>query len=267
MIFSDFTQSILAVMTISIVTALGGIRIATGHPRWYTQKRLWLMMAISSGILLGVIFFEFIPVAFAYSNAPVLMLLGIIFILLVETYIAPYLNFFDGPKCDHDHAKQHDHKGDLAFEHQHHVISHQAACSAVGCLVVCAFFDGFQMRAAFMVDAQTGWVTSMALLFHILPDGVLAASLVIAGGLSRKKALIVAFLTGGCVFTGFLIATLLGGIPVFNQAVIPFAAGILIYVTLTHLLPAGIRHPKGFPLILGGALTFYVLHMLLGHIH
>ena len=255
------TLSLLVVFIVAILTTSGGLWIASRKPSWYNSTRLSMFVAIGAGLLLGVAFMEFLPLFSqgGHPDAPILLVAGILTMVVIERYVTPRLNFLDGPDCGHEHAKDHDHKSNSEHEHAHHLISHQAACSAIGCLIVCAFFDGFEIRSAFMVNAATGWVTSFGLFFHILPDGVLAASIALAGGLSKKQAKLVATLTGAFLIAGALSATLLSHWISF-AALLPFATGVLIYVIFIHLFPVGLKHPNGVLWLLVGALFFAGAH-------
>lgn len=248
----------ISTILVAGISMLGGLWIATKKPSWYTQERLWMIVAIATGLLLGIAFFEFIPHSFETNphSTPYYMAFAVIFMIIVETKIAPKLNFFEGKSCSHDHAKDHDHKKNPNQEHQHHLISHHAACSALGCLIVCAFFDGFQIRSAFLVDIKTGWITSLSLLFHLLPDGVLAASIAIAGGMNSSRAKITSVITGGTFIIGSVVASFLGPYLGQSNLILSFAAGLLIYVVFIHLLPVGMKHKNGLYFVLLGLLIF-----------
>ena len=261
--------ALFSVFGVAVVTTGGGFWIAAKRPSWYSDHALHGLVAIGTGLLLSVGLLEFLPVAFSQNpqEAPILIIAGLLFILFVENYLSPHLNFLEGHDCHHDHAKDHDHKEKPAQEHTHHLISHQAACSAVGCLVICGFFDGFEMLTAFSISTQTGWTTCLGLLFHVLPDGVLAASIALAGGMSKARARLVSSLTGGMLLLGALLASsLLGLWPESRPMILAFSTGVLLYVVLMHLLPVGMKHRKGFFLITFGGLLFLAIH-LLSHSH
>ena len=101
----------------------------------------------------------------------------------------------------------------------------------------------------------------MALLSHILPDGVIAASIALSGGLSTGQAKKISWLTGGCLLLGATVATFFGSIPALSEAVMPVAAGILIYVSLIHLLPLGLKNKHGFLWLLAGLALFLASHL------
>lgn len=258
-------QTILPIVLIAFTTTAGGFWIASRKPAWYSQEKLRWFVAVGTGLLLAVALIEFLFTAFQLTprQTPFLIIAGILFILFVETYLAPHLNFFEGHDCHHDHAKSHDEKEKLSQEHTHHLISHEAACSALGCLIICAFFDGFEIRTAFSVGSTAGWTTAMGLLFHVLPDGVLAAGIALAGGMTVRRTRLVSALTGGLLILGALTASVI--LEVWPQArgwILPFSTGVLLYVVLMHLLPVGMKHRRGFFWILTGALFFSALHFL-----
>jgi len=260
-------QLLIAVTVIAGLTTLGGLWIASQKPKWYSRKKITSLVALGTGMLLALSFSEFLPEALAPSNrfGPELVFLGILFIIAMETFVAPRLNFFEGTTCSHDHAHGHDHKDDPNQEHLHHLISHNAACSAVGCLMVCAFFDGIQMNAAFKIGSATGWLTSMGLLFHILPDGVLAAGIAIAGGMTHLLARRVSLITGGALLLGSLLTLAIEQLIAFNAFVLPISAGVLTYVGLIHLLPVGLSQKNGYFWLLLGAAVVYGAMLLLPH--
>ena len=261
-------EALSAIFLVSLVTTLGGLWIASRNPKWYSNDRLCALIALGTGLLLGVAFIEFLPFAFkSHDDGSILVISGLMFTLLVEKYVAPRLDFLEGHSCDHDHSKKHEAKNDKEHSPPHHFISHQAACSAVGCLIVCAFFDGLQMLAAFQFDDHTGWIVSVGLLFHVLPDGVLAAGIALAGGMSKRNATLVSWVTGVAILSGAIFSYLIGTWTSGLSVILPFASGVLIYVTLIHLLPTGSRHRYGYLLTLTGIGLFVGLHFLMGHTH
>lgn len=262
-------QIYACISLVAALTSAGGLAIASRKPIWYNEKRMWWLIAIGTGLLFAILFLEFLPHALhqAGHQAPLLMMAGVFFILFMETYIAPKLTFWEGEHCDHDHSRDHDHKHHPENEHQHHVISHQAACSVIGCLIICSFFDGFSIKSAFAIDAQTGWLTSIGLFIHVLPDGVIAASISLAGGMRKSKAMGASFLTGASLIAGALIASFIDNVIGLSELLIPFASGILLYVSLIHLLPTGMKHHKGLWWVLAGSLPFAMLHLFALHPH
>ena len=154
----NYPQILSVILLLAFITSWGGLFIAS-RGQGFLGKWQVRLIGIGMGILLGVSFLEFLPHAIEHSPtlSPFLIIAGLILIVFVESFIAPKLNFLEGSDCNHDHAKGHDHKSNTHLEHQHHLISHQAACSAVGCLITCAFFDGLEITTAFYLERKQGF--------------------------------------------------------------------------------------------------------------
>ena len=248
---------ITTVLILAAISSLGGFFIASSSGRLF-EKWKYKLIGLGTGVLFGVTFLEFLPHAMESHPdiSPLLIISGLILIVFVETVIAPKLNFLENDHCKHDHAKEHDHKQNPHHEHQHHLVSHQAACSAVGCLIVCSFFDGLEIATAFRLSSKTGLLTGFGLLLHILPDGILAASLALAGGASPVRAKLIVLINGTVLVSGALVSIFL--FSVSFHYIIPLATGILIYVCLVHLLPVAVRKRNGYWWLLFGLLFFMI---------
>lgn len=264
-------QLLAALVLIVLSTTIGGLWIARHRSSDFVTHKLPLLIAIGTGMLIMLNFVEFLPHAYATGNSWVsgFVLLGILSVIATEKYISPLLDFLEPAGCQHDH---HTHSSDFhhkipAAKHAHHLISHQAACSSIGCLLVCAFFDGVQIKSAFSLDAQTGWLVSLGLLFHILPDGALSAGMALAGGFSYRFAKISAYVTGGVVLAGALVSFIIESLVGYETVVLPFASGVLMYVSFVHLMPIATRSRHGFFFMLGGALFIFVMSFFHSHDH
>ncbi len=262
-------QLLCASLLIISITVFGGLAIAKGRPRWYSQEKISLLVAVGTGTLLVINFFEFLPVVFKGDKlqSSLLILTGILLVIFVETYVAPQFKFLEGRHCDHDHGKDHDHKAHLNQEHMHHLISHSAACSAVGCLLVCAFFDGIEIVTAFQFSQQIGWLASFGLLFHILPDGVLAASIALAGGMTNNSAKNVSLITGGALLLGLATSFVCQQFVSFQIIVLPVATGVLTYVSLIHLLPISMKIRSNLFWLAGSSVATFILLHVFDHPH
>jgi zinc transporter ZupT len=245
-----------SLVAITSLTIYGGFWISRHRSEEFTVHTLPWLISIGTGMLLAINFIELLPHSMEKSRpwTPIMIFVGIVSMILMEKYIAPKLTFLDR-KIHHEHHEDGHHKNE---EHIHHLISHQEACSSVGCLIVCAFFDGIEIASAFHVNLSSGWIVSSGLLFHVLPDGAIAAGMAAAGGLSIKVAKWSSLLIGGALFLGAITSIAVGSAIGFNSVVLPITFGVLTYVCLVHLLPMSLRHPLGLiSLILSAALIFF----------
>ncbi|MEB3329611.1 MAG: ZIP family metal transporter [Candidatus Sericytochromatia bacterium] len=267
-------------------TMAGGMWIASRPRRWLTHERLSAMMALGAGLLLAVLFFELLPASLHQGDegrALSWLFGGILAVMVFERYLAPHLDLLgdeDEATCAHGHGapghEPHGHghvhgyaqEGVAHGEVAHaHLLSHGAACSALGCLMVCTFFDGVAMAAGFTLNFSIGLLVMVGLLAHILPEGMLAAAVVLAAGRSKRLAHRAAIATGAAFLLGLGLPLALGGATGTLGFALPLAAGVLLYVVLGQLVPVALRTPTGVPLVLAGAMLFGVVERLLPHAH
>lgn len=246
-------------------TMAGGLWIASRPRKWLTIERLTGMMALGGGLLLAVLFFEMLPAALAHGGESAMagVFAGVMAVLGFERYLAPRLTFLDAPHA-HDHG--HDHH-DHHHDHAPAVLGHGAACSTLGCLLVCTFFDGVAMAAGFGLSPEVGMLIAIGLIAHMLPEGILAAAVVLAAGNSAKRARQAAFATGLAFLLGMGLQTAIGSALGALALALPFASGVLLYVVLGQILPLALRQAAGVPLVVAGALIFGIVERLLPHSH
>ena len=263
-------------------TMAGGMWLASRPRRWLTHERLSAMMALGGGLLLAVLFFELLPASLEHggNNALSWAFGGILSVLAFERYLAPHLGFLS-PEGAHDHGHEpghpHDHGPDHAHGHGHDhahdtgplapLLSHGAACSALGCLLVCTFFDGVAMAAGFALEFQVGLLVMIGLLAHIIPEGMLAATVVLAAGNHARHARRAAIATGVAFMLGMALPLALGGASGSLGIALPLASGVLLYVVLVQIVPIALGTSRGVPLVVAGALIFGLVERLLPHGH
>src|SRR2546423_795414 len=80
----------------------------------------------------------------------------------------------------------------------------------------------------------------VAVFLHKLPEGFTIASVVLASGQSRNKAILSAGALGAATLLGVLLTSLLQG---QLRYALPLSAGVTVYVAATDLLPEVNREP------------------------
>ena len=98
--------------------------------------------------------------------------------------------------------------------------------------------DGVVIAAAYAVDIRVGVATTIAILFHEIPQEMGDFGVLIHGGVSRKRALFFNFVTALTALAGAVVTILL--IHFVNQVIvflIPFSAGTFIYIAGSDLIP------------------------------
>lgn len=126
--------------------------------------------------------------------------------------------------------------------HHHHSTKHPEIKSFSYLILISDgvhnFIDGLTIAASFIISFPLGLITSLAIVFHEIPQEIGDFGVLIYGGFGRKKALALNFLSaliailGGII--GFFISEKIGLSIVF---LLPFAAGNFIYIACSDIIP------------------------------
>jgi zinc and cadmium transporter len=100
------------------------------------------------------------------------------------------------------------------------------------------FIDGIIIATSYLVSIPVGIATTIAVIFHEIPQEISDFGVLVYGGFTKKKALLANFLIALTAVIGAII-TLLIGTSVENilTFLIPFAAGNFIYIACSDLIP------------------------------
>ncbi|MEW5766725.1 MAG: ZIP family metal transporter [bacterium] len=100
------------------------------------------------------------------------------------------------------------------------------------------FIDGLIIAASFMTDFKLGIVTTLAVIFHEIPQEIGDFGILVYGGFSKTKALFFNFI---CALTavlgaviGYILSAITGDI---SLILISFTAGGFIYIAASDLVP------------------------------
>ena len=199
------------------------------------------IMAFGAGFLTIFVLFDFLPHSIntgsnVYQNI-MFILVGFLVNAFSEIGLLPRIKFLNRllPKEKHD-CHQHD------SQHIHyHLMPSSVGCSAVGCFILCAFFDGIRLAAALLIDVGTAVMMSIGLLFHLLPESITVVGIGLSSGFSRKSMLGIILVFCLAFLGGYQIFFLLSYIEYLQNFVLPFASGLLIYVCFVHFIPMVIK--------------------------
>jgi zinc and cadmium transporter len=220
---------------IVVFTALGGVLSALAASSFLlmnpARRALVLphLVSFATGTLLGAAFLGLIPHALE-ANGPggahgigAALLLGILSFFLLEKFVL-WRHCHDDP-CEM-HSPSH---------------ATRDAASARLILVGDAFhnvLDGVLIAAAFMTDAKLGIVTALAVFAHEIPQEVGDLAILLHGGFSRRRALVLNLLTSLTSVLGAVLAyfALSAALPLLPYA-LAFAAASFLYVAVADLIP------------------------------
>jgi zinc transporter ZupT len=241
---------------------LGGWLLITSSAHRFGERFLKYLVALGAGFMLAAIFIEILPetvsiwsagrqgesAAQAIVGAMTLLLAGYLLIQLFEHTIAPHFHF--GPET-----------------HPESFMRPSAAYTAVGGLWIHTFFDGVSIASAFLVDFKVGLLVFIAILLHKMPEGFTVASIILASGRSKGKALAATAAIGAATLAGVIAVALFNSrVPAVAYA-LPFSAGVTLYVAASDLIPEvnhkEERNPMVSIVVFVGVALFYLLHRLI----
>jgi zinc and cadmium transporter len=223
---------------ILLATATGGAASALAAslflmiPEQQRSRLLPHAVSFATGALLGAALLVLLPHAVDAAGATsvhsigLTLLLGILVFFLLEKFVL-------WRHCHVDVCEGHDHAP--VDEHARHSASAQLI------LIGDAFhnvLDGVLIAAAFMTDIRLGIVSALAVMVHEIPQEVGDLAVLLHGGMSRKRALLLNLLVSltsalGGVLAYFALSTVLQVLP-YALAV---AASSFLYIAVADLIP------------------------------
>ena len=99
------------------------------------------------------------------------------------------------------------------------------------------FIDGTLIAASFILSCDLGVATTLAVIFHEIPQEIGDFGVLIYGGFTKRKALVYNFVSALTAIAGALITYYLAYVQGIEQFLVPFAAGGFIYIAATDLMP------------------------------
>ncbi len=215
---SVWTWSLGSVAVVSLVSLVGIVTLAVNKRR--LQGALLFLVSFAVGGLFGDAFIHILPEAFEHAPsrlAPsLLVLLGLFIFFILEKFI----------------YWRHCHAGVCDF-HQKPVVWVNLIGDGIH-----NFIDGVLIAASYGVSFPIGFATTLAVVFHEIPQEIGDFGILIHGGLSRRQALGYNFLCSLTAFAGALAVLLIGpSVQGLSRLVIPVAAGGFIYIAGSDLIP------------------------------
>lgn len=257
----ETTSLLLLGMLAALANLAGGLLILpAGGALRRSEVLLKALVGSGAGFLLAVIFIEIIPrtadlwLAGGVGEKSEMLMTPML--LLLGGYLL--INFFEQSLIPHLHLES----------HSKAVIAPGKAYAAIGGLLFHAFFDGLALASAMSVNFGAGVLVFLAVFLHKLPEGFTAVSLVLAAGETVKKAIAASAVIGMMTLLGILIFALVKNqITVSVAYVLPFSAGVTLYVAASELIPELYHHGERNRLVslfvFAGVALFFVLHYAL----
>ncbi len=209
-----------SVILISIISLIAIFALAIKTE--ILKKILLYMVSFSTGALLADALIHLLPEAVEEAGAftfqiSLFVLSGILFSFIVEKFI-------HWRHCHHP-------------EHIDHEVHSFASMNLFGDGVH-NFIDGLIIGASYLVSIPVGIATTIAVVLHEIPQEIGDFGVLLHGGFSKKKAILMNFLTALTAVIGTIIALAVGlKVQGLTDFLIPFAAGGFIYIAGADLIP------------------------------
>jgi len=221
-----YLYSIISVLIVSLVSFVGIFFLSIKEET--LKKYIGVFISLAVGALLGDAFIHIIPEALENSSSSILVSI----LIIVGIFI-----FFILEKVLHWHH----HGEDAEDEHVH----------PVGKLILFSdgvhnFIDGVIIGASFLVSIPIGIATTIAVIFHEIPQEIGDFAVLIHAGYKKKRALWLNFLSALASVLGVFFVLILGtSLDSFIEWSLPVAAGGFIYIAVADLIPE-LHKSEGF---------------------
>lgn len=221
---------LISVTIASLVSLVGAVSLVISKSG--LNKILLIMVSLSAGTLFGGAFLHLLPkiVEKLGFTLPVSLLVlgGIISFFLLESILHQHLCEIPLPRQYPLLHEPHKHK-----PHKHKI----GILNLVGDGVH-NFIDGLVIAGAYLISIPTGIATTIAVILHEVPQELADFGVLIYSGFSKAKALFFNFLSAATAILGALVGLILGSRgEMFALYLLPFAAGIFIYIAGANLIP------------------------------
>jgi len=210
--------SLISVILVSLISLVGVLTFSLKED--YLKKILLYFVSFSAGGLFGDVFIHLIPEVteeFGFGiDGSMLILSGITVTFIMEKFL----------QWRHCHIPtSHDHPHSFAYMNLFGDAVHN-------------FIDGLIIGGSYFANVSLGVVTTLAVIFHEIPQEIGDFGVLIYGGFNKSRALFFNFLTALTAIVGVIIALTLGShFQDMNQYILLFSAGNFIYIAGSDLIP------------------------------
>jgi zinc transporter ZupT len=224
-----------------------------------------LFTGLAAGILLGTCFLSLLPEVMEQlpASGPILIVGGFFAVFLAENFFGHQAHAHLGMPAHGKDPGTHELVGE--FDPEEPRITAVASWIALGGLAVHAFFDGVAIAATWSAGVATGLVTFLAVVLHKVPEGFSISAILQAAAFSRRGAFLGAAALAMLTVLGAAIT--LGAEerePAISSMLLGFAAGSLLYVVTSDLLPVVHRTGgRSAPIMVGAGVVLVYAVMTL----
>ncbi|HLF17394.1 MAG TPA: ZIP family metal transporter [Candidatus Omnitrophota bacterium] len=213
----------LALTAVGLISLVGVFTLSLKPER--LNKFLLYMVSFAVGALFGDAFLHLLPETFEEigfnPTTSFLILLGIILFFILEKFL----------RWQHCHVL-------TSHDHEHPVATLNLIGDGVHNML-----DGMIIASSFMVSPTIGFATTLAVIFHEIPQEIGDFGVLVHSGFSIRKALWCNFISALAAFVGAFLVFIVGPqIENLSVYVLPVTAGGFLYIAGSDLIPELHRH-------------------------
>jgi len=211
--------AIISVVIISLLSFTGALTLFL--KRSFLEKILLILVAFSTGALIGDAFIHLLPEAVESAGGfttkiSLSVFAGILLFFVLEKFL----------------RWRHCHDIDCE-EHPKHLGTMNLVGDGVH-----NFIDGILIGASFLVSIPLGITTTIAVAIHEIPQELGDFGVLLHSGFSKKRAIFFNFFSACLAILGTLLALIIGhSAENFVSIMVPVTAGGFIYIAMSGLIP------------------------------
>lgn len=241
--------SLTSVFAVSLISLVGIFTIAINEDR--LKRILIFLVSFAVGGLFGDVFIHILPDIYKNSSSDRFVSVGIIAGILLFFVLEKFICW------------RHCHLGICDTHRKPYVVLNLVGDGLHN------FIDGLIIGASYCASIPLGITTTLAVVLHEIPQEIGDFGILVGGGLSRSKALILNFISACMAILGTVLALVFGPqIKDFPLYVLPLTAGGFIYIAGSDLIPELHKESKFsrsmlqlLSVILGVALMFLLVFL------
>jgi len=189
---------------------------------------LLILIAFSAGSILGAAYFDLLPEAIELFEGESVVFIYITFGFVLFFFLERFIYWYHG----------HGHEADISVKTAERAASKGFAYLNLIGDGIHNFVDGMVIAAGFLIGFSVGLATTVAVIFHELPQEMGDYGILVYAGFKQRRALFLNFVVALTVILGGISAVFfIETIEALSGLLIAFSAGGFIYLAASELIP------------------------------
>ena len=220
-----WVYSLVSVLIVSLISLVGVFTLSVKHEK--LRKGLIYLVSIAAGTLFGGALLHLLPEVIEEHgfglDVSLLVLGGIVLFFALEKVI---------------------------HWHHHHTVEAEGRVHPFSIMILVGdalhnFLDGLIIGATYLISIPAGIATTIAVALHEIPQEISDFGVLIHGGFSASRALLLNFASALVAFLGVILAlSLQGYVENIGFFIASIAVGAFIYIAGSDLIPELHKYPK-----------------------